>query len=44
MSENKARILTPHLDIYYENDSLVALVDGWDIVDLVEEEVIEKIE
>lgn len=37
MAENKARILTPHLDIYYEDQSLVALVDGWDIVDLVED-------
>lgn len=36
MADNKARILTPYLDVFYDNQSLVALVDGWDIVDLVE--------
>ena len=44
IAENKGRILAPHLDVYYEEQSLVALVDGWDVVDLVEEEIIEKIE
>lgn len=40
IAENKGRILTPYLDVYYENESLIAIVDGWDVVDLVEEEVI----
>lgn len=40
IGENKGRILAPALDIYYEDGKLLALVDGWDVLELVEEDVI----
>lgn len=37
---NKGKILCPAFDIYQENSNCFILVDGWDINELVEEEVI----
>lgn len=44
IAENKGRILTPSLDVYYDNCQLLVLVDQWDVLELVEEEMIEKLE
>lgn len=41
---NKGKVLCPALDIVVVAGSCFLLVDGWDINELVEEEVIEKIE
>jgi hypothetical protein len=35
IGENKGRILAPALDVYYEEGKLIALVDGWDVLELV---------
>jgi hypothetical protein len=42
--QNKGKILCPTFDIHLHNGNCFILVDGWDINELVEEEVIEKIE
>jgi hypothetical protein len=42
IGENKGRILAPALDVYYEEGKVMVLVDGWDVLELVEEDVIEK--
>jgi hypothetical protein len=42
--QSKGKVLCPQLDIYQQNGSCYILVDGWDINELVEEEVIEKID
>jgi len=39
---NKAKILSPAHDIFLKNGNCFILVDGWDINELIEEEVIEK--
>lgn len=42
--QNKGKVLCPEFDIFLHNNNCFILVDGWDINELVEEEVIEKIE
>lgn len=44
IQQNKGKILCPPFDIYQANGNCFILVDGWDINELIEEEVIEKIE
>ena len=44
IQQNKAKILCPSFDIQVAGNSCFLLVDGWDINELVEEEVIKKIE
>lgn len=44
IQNNKGKILAPHFDIFVRQGQAVLLVDGWDVTELVEEEVIEKIE
>jgi len=41
--KNNAKILAPTFDIFYSDGKAVILVDSWDITELVEEEVIEKL-
>ena len=41
---NHGKVLAPEFDIFCEGDKIVVLVDGWDINELVEEELMEKIE
>jgi hypothetical protein len=41
---NKGKILCPKLDIFQKSGSCFILVDGWDVNELIEEEVIEKME
>jgi hypothetical protein len=41
---NKAKILSPAHDIFFKKGNCFILVDGWDINELVEEEVIGKME
>lgn len=43
-NENKGKILAPKFDIFPQNDKLLLCVEGWNITELVEEEVMEKIE
>lgn len=43
MLKNNGKVLTPSFDIYYEKNRAVVLVDSWDITELVEEDVMEKI-
>lgn len=44
IQSNKGKILCPKLDIYLKEGSCYILVDGWDINELIEEEVMEKME
>lgn len=44
LTKNNAKVLAPAFDIFHSGGSLVILVDSWDITELVEEEVMEKIE
>jgi RNase P protein component len=44
IQQNKGKILCPSFDIQISGSNCFLLVDGWDINELVEEEVIEKIE
>jgi hypothetical protein len=44
IQSNKGKILCPKLDIYQRNGRCYILVDGWDINELIEEEMIEKME
>lgn len=41
---NKGKILCPKLDIFIEEGRCFILVDGWDINELVEEEVMQKMQ
>lgn len=41
--KNNAKVLAPSYDIFYSKGKAVILVDSWDITELVEEEVIEKL-
>ena len=41
---SKGKILCPKLDVYLREGTCWVLVDGWDINELVEEEVMEKME
>lgn len=41
--KNSAKILAPAFDVFYSPGKLVILVDSWDITELIEEEVMEKI-
>ena len=41
---NKGKILCPQLDILLKNGSCYVLVDGWDVNELIQEEVVEKME
>ena len=43
ISENKGKILTPKFDIYPKSDKLCVCVEGWNITELVDEEIVEKI-
>lgn len=44
IQSNKGKILCPKLDIFQKNGKCYVLVDGWDINELIEEEVMEKME
>ena len=44
IQSNKGKILCPKLDICLKGGHCYILVDGWDINELIEEEVIEKME
>jgi len=44
IQHSKGKILCPAYDIFLNKGNCFILVDGWDINELVEEEVIEKME
>lgn len=41
--KNNGKVLAPSYDIFYHGEQAVILVDSWDITELIEEEIIEKI-
>ena len=44
MEGNHGKVLAPEFDLFCTQDKAVILVDGWDVTELVEEEIMEKLE